>query len=107
MNTHEKIEAGRETVRKAKSNMNIYNDLLVIESLAAKGIPANEISPRDNVFTYNAWLSLGRQVKKGQHGVKIPVIMKKEHTTEHGQKEMKQFWKNVTVFHISQTTVIE
>lgn len=66
----------------------------VIQSFSDKGINPNEILPKENVFTYNAWRELGYQVKKDQHGIKVlPWI-----TKENGDK----FPKYSTVFHISQ-----
>ena len=72
----------------------------------AQGIPELEIIPRENVFTYHAWRAKGRQVRKGEHGVKIttyiPVPEKRndagELTREAGRRP-----KLATVFHISQT----
>jgi antirestriction protein ArdC len=43
----------------------------IFQGFAAKGIPEAEIKPRENVFTYQAWRALGRQVRRGEHSVKV------------------------------------
>ena len=60
----------------------------------------------ENVLTFNACaLSLGRVVRKGQHGVKvvtfIPCNIKDAKTGE--DKHIGRRPKTTTVFHISQT----
>ncbi|WP_164707324.1 ArdC-like ssDNA-binding domain-containing protein [Metapseudomonas otitidis] len=82
----------------------------IYEGFMDKGIELEDILPRENVFTYAAWQALGRQVRKGESGVKvvtmIPVTRK---TAEEGQPEAEDAEKprlmqrSVTVFHVSQT----
>ena len=43
----------------------------ILAGFTAMGIPEHEIKPRENVFTYHAWRALGRQVRRGEHGVKV------------------------------------
>jgi len=70
----------------------------IIAEFSARGIPADQIEPRVNVFTYNAWLALGRQVRKGEHGVRICVWV------DVGEGEdTKRIPRHSTVFHVSQT----
>lgn len=78
----------------------------IFEGFIEKGISEEDIIPRENVFTYNAWKALDRQVKKGEHGVKITTWIpckKKDKKTGKEEKFMRP--KNTTVFHISQTQV--
>ncbi len=88
-----------------KSWMNygsIYNGFL------EKGIAEEDIKPRENVFTFNAWKALGRRVKKGEHGVRI-VAFRKTTKTDSETGEVKSYsspWYS-TVFHVSQTVPIE
>ncbi|PUA41541.1 hypothetical protein C5U62_31715 [Pseudomonas protegens] len=72
------------------------------------GIPSEDIKPRVNVFTFNAWKALGRVVKKGQHGVKIVTVIpctKKDEAT--GESVPVKKVKTTTVFHISQTEALD
>ena len=65
--------------------------------------------PRENVFTYNAWLAKGRQVRKGEHGVKavtfVPMTLKDKRDPSK-KIESRRPW-TTTVFHISQTDPIQ
>lgn len=92
------------------------NYLPVIAEFTARGIPEQDILPKENVFTFNAWKALGRYVRKGEKGVKIAVWKQ-----VNGKKSEPQFDENeklispnekdanglycagATVFHISQT----
>ena len=64
---------------------------VIIAGFVAKGIPEHEIRPRENVFTYHAWRALGRQVRRGEHGVKvttwIPAAGKEETDPTTGEKK--------------------
>ena len=97
-------EIQAQALQNAKSQNSLMNFETIIEGFTAKGIPADAITPRENVFTFNAWKALGRVVSKGQSGVKIltfiPVEIKDAETGEI-TKAMKQ--RSTTVFHISQT----
>ena len=63
-------------------------------------IASREIKPRENVFTYNAWQALKRQVRKGESGVKIITwIPCKDKDSENS----RMLCKRSTVFHVSQT----
>jgi len=79
----------------------------IISGFIAKGIPENDIRPRENVFTVPAWNALGRRVKAGEHGVKICVFLKGEKAEQQPDGTEKIItWsspRSTTVFHISQT----
>lgn len=74
----------------------------------AKGIDAADIEPRVNVFTYHAWLALGRQVRKGEHGVRVTTFipMTKTDATTGEKKPIGRRARGTTVFHVSQTDPI-
>lgn len=86
----------------------------IFAGFMAKGIPEDEIRPRENVFTYNAWRALGRQVRRGEHGVKVSTFIPMDKKTgetdaETGDEKRVQLGKRAwtaTVFHISQTDPI-
>src|SRR5438067_13372458 len=60
-----------EAVSRAASGQSFANWPAILTGFAAKGIPASDVRPRENVFTYHAWRALGRQVRRGEHGVKV------------------------------------
>ena len=97
-----------EALARAQSGQSLVNYPGIFDGFTAKGIPADQILPRENVFTYGAWLALGRQVRKGEHGVKVVtrIVQTKEKTDpETGEVQVKAWsrpWTG-TVFHISQT----
>ena len=48
-----------EALARAVSGQSFGNWPAIIDGFMAKGVPEREILPRENVFTYNAWLALG------------------------------------------------
>lgn len=101
--TKEEVKA--QALANATGNSSVANYDAIYEGFMEKGIDEEDILPRENVFTYNAWLALGRQVKRGEHGVKITTwvgtTQKDEETGE--RRPGKRRPKTTTVFHISQT----
>lgn len=88
----------------ATQNESVANYDAIFEGFEAMGIEEDNIKPRENVFTYNAWKALKRQVMKGQHGVKVVTWVPMSKTDkETGEKESFKRQKSTTVFHISQT----
>ena len=43
----------------------------VVKEFSNRGIPVDEIKPKENVFTFGKWIKRGRSVRKGETGVKI------------------------------------
>jgi len=76
--------------------MNTYQKTLA-KSLGVKALI-------DNVFTYNAWKALGRQVNKGEHGVKVVTWID---ATDKITGLPTKLCRASTVFHISQTSPIQ
>jgi antirestriction protein ArdC len=74
--------------------------MILLVEFSARGIDAH---PRHDVFTYAAWQALGRHVKKGEHGVAVPVYVDKETVNEDGTKDERTIRTTAHVFHISQT----
>jgi hypothetical protein len=64
---------------------------IIVAGFTAKGIAAADIKPRENVLTFHGWLAKRSAVKKGEHGVRVPV------------GKGKRFY---TVFHESQTEAV-
>src|SRR5215813_10073449 len=61
----------QEALSRAVSGQTLSNWPAIIAGFTAKGIPEADIRPRENIFTYHAWRALGRQVRRGEHGVKV------------------------------------
>ncbi len=99
-------ETQSEALSRAQRGLSFSNYPAIMVGFSEKGIPESEIKPRVNVFTYQAWLKLGRQVRKGEHGVKvvtwIPIDEKRNASGEVTSKAGKRC-KSATVFHESQT----
>lgn len=105
-----KQEVQQEALTRAQGNGSVRNYGAIFAGFAEMGIPESDILPRENVLTYHAWQALGRQVKKGQHGVQITTwipVSKKVTDPETGEEKKDTFRrpKLATVFHISQTQV--
>ena len=100
-------EKQSQALSNAISNQSTMNYTPIIQGFMGKGIPIDDIKPRENVFTFNAWKALGRSVKKGEHGVKVItfVPMSSKSENENGEQETRS-WRRpwtTTVFHVSQT----
>ena len=97
-----------EALSRATSNLSMLNYPAIYEGFAEKGI--SDVMPRENVFTYNAWRAKGRQVRKGEHGVKVVTWIdckSKEIDPDTGERKGYKRQKQTTVFHVSQTDSIQ
>jgi hypothetical protein len=93
-----------ESLQRAKNGDSLLNYPSIMTGFIAKGINASDIIPRENVFTYNAWKALGRQVSNGQNGVKV-VTWIDAHDKITGLPT--KLCRSSTVFHVSQTELIQ
>jgi hypothetical protein len=104
-----------EALHRATTGQSLTNYVPIIQGFTEKGIPADDIRPRENVFTFNAWRELGRTVRRGEHGVKVLTYI----TTEPNAKDRARLeqagqpitparrpW-TTTVFHVSQTEALQ
>ena len=97
-----KAEQQADALNRAQTGLSSANYAAILEGFADRGI--YDAEPRVNVFTYNAWQELGRQVQKGQRGVKITTwIQCQSKPDASGEREGYRRRKAVAVFHISQT----
>ena len=115
-----KEQMQQEALSRAVSGQSLANWPAILAGFMAKGIPESAIRPRENVLTYEAWRALGRQVRRGEHGVKVctfvPCERKAEPTGEDCDgvideaprkgRGYRRPWR-ATVFHISQTDPID
>ena len=106
--TNEEIQ--ESALNRARTGTAKTNYHAIFQGFAEKGIPCDQIKPRENIFTFQAWKALGRKVKKGEHGIKICTFMpcQKEQKNESGEIKIIYYSKPwiSTVFHISQTESI-
>ena len=102
LTTDERNARREESLSRAIGTIQSQNDSVVEMHYAALGIHA---TPRVDVFTYNAWQALGRQVRKGEHGCRLTVWIHPSPSATN--KEPKPFPKSTTVFHVSQTDAID
>ncbi len=107
-NTPEVNDRHAEALQRAVSSQSVSNYGTIFDGFLARGIAEDDILPRTNIFTYAAWRALGRQVCKGEHGVRICTFVpmdSKETDPETGKVKIKTSSRPrmTTVFHISQT----
>jgi hypothetical protein len=97
-----------EALARTTSGLSMSNYPTIYGGFTAKGIPESEIKPRENVFTYNAWRALGRQVRRGEHGVKVLTFIDCQKRDEDTGQLKERFRRpsSPTVFHVSQTDEI-
>ncbi len=105
-------EIQNEALTRAVTGQSGRNYSAIFRGFTSRGIPEDEINPRENVFTYQAWRALGRQVRKGEHGIKICTFIpmdSKETDPDTGEVKIKTSSRprTTTVFHVSQTDEIE
>ncbi|MCH8823335.1 MAG: DUF1738 domain-containing protein [Planctomycetes bacterium] len=96
-----------EALDRAQNGQSVSNYPTIYAGFEALGIATAAILPRINIFSYRAWKAKGRQVRRGEHGVKVVTYLPTEKKVkqpdgsekiEHGKRP----WR-ATVFHISQT----
>ncbi len=105
---HQSAVNQREALSRAISGQSVANYAQIYRGFMARGIPESEIKPRENVFTYDTWRALGRQVRRGEHGVRVLTFIDREKKDEQ-TGEVKETYRRpwfTTVFHISQTDVV-
>jgi N-terminal domain of anti-restriction factor ArdC len=105
----------QEALSRAASGQSLTNWPAIIHGFIAKGIPEADIRPRENVFTYHAWRALGRQVRRGEHGVKVTTFVPvktdaaEQTDADEGKARNRRFGRpwTATVFHVSQTDAVQ
>ena len=101
-------EKQQEALSRATGGMTLSNYPAIYSGFMERGIPEADIQPRVNVFTYDAWRALGRQVCKGEHGVRVVTFIDTVRTEVDPNtdlefpKHSRRPW-TTTVFHVSQT----
>ena len=102
--TRSREEIQREALANAQNGTSEANYDAIFEGFAEMGIDPDDVIPRENVLTFNAWKALGRVVRRGQHGVRVATFVPCTKTdTATGEESKFRMPKTTTVFHISQT----
>ena len=101
-------ERRTEALGRATTGTAWTNYPAIIQGFADRGIPVDEIRPRENVFTFESWRALNRFVRKGEHGIRIITWIegsKERANQETGELETVayRFPRSTVVFHVSQT----
>ena len=99
-----------EALSRAVNGQSLGNYPAIFAGFVAKGIPETAIKPRENVFTYQAWRALGRQVRRGEHGVKVVTFIdcrSKELDVDTGERKVIRRPWTTPVFHVSQTEALK
>lgn len=109
--TVNRAERAKRALNNALNERSSANYPAILEGFSEKGIPVDEIRPRENVFTYNAWLAMGRQVRRGERGVRIVTWVDAKGRQSEGdgaatERQGFRFARNTTVFHVTQTDPI-
>lgn len=95
----------QEALDHARQSDSTANYAAIFQGFAAKGI--EDIQPRVNVFTFHAWKALGRQVRNGEHGIKVCTWIPMTKKDDSGEAQpIGRKPKMTTVFHVSQTDPI-
>jgi hypothetical protein len=113
LSAEERREMQQEALSRAANPIGpLTNFVPIIQEFAARGIPVDDIRPRENVFTYHAWRALGRQVRKGEHGVRVTTFVPmtqrdKDQPIDSASGEARKFTTmrpaTAVVFHVCQT----
>ena len=113
--TRERLQA--EALSRAMHGQSTANLGEIVKGFMAMGVPEPDILPRENVFTFWAWKALGRQVRKGERGVRVTTWVESRKRLQANHRDQRsdeadvaadantraRFSRPVTVFHISQT----
>lgn len=108
-----KQEIAAEALHNATTGQALSNYPAIYRGFMERDIAEADIKPRENVFTYRAWQALGRQVRKGEHGVKIVTwvaMTRLDKRPEAMGTEIEETYRRprtTTVFHVTQTDPIQ
>lgn len=101
-------ELQSRALAKARGGESTCNYRAIIQGFLALGIAVEDIQPRDNVLTFNAWRALGRSVMQGQRGVRVITFIAVASKGQDGEQEKaRSMPRSTTVFHISQTALLD
>src|SRR5436190_24232583 len=98
-----------ESLQRATSGLSFLNYETIIREFLARGIPADQIIPRENVLPFQAWKAPGRHVRRGEHGVRIltwipsgSMVSDVDQLTGAPSKQQRYRPASQVLFHVSQ-----
>jgi len=98
----------QKALNRIQSNPSVANFSAVYAAFAEKGIPMDNIKPKENVLTFTAWKAKGRCVKKGEKGVKVVSWIEIEgKPAKQGEKTTRKQPIRACLFHVTQTKALD
>ncbi len=94
-------EEKQAALDKVLSSASYANYPAIFDGFMERGFSPEDIRPRENIFTYRAWQAQGRQVKRGEKGVRISSWIPMNKKGDEKSKTMRH--RIVSVFHVDQT----
>ena len=98
----------------ATTVQSLRNYPVIFDFYAARGIATDDIDPQKNVLTFKAWKALGRVPRKPddwptdqKYGCTIAKWQPFKKKNKEGSEERAGYWRDVTVFHVSQTVPLD
>lgn len=90
------MKRAKMTTEQAKQfkGMSVGNMALVMQGLNGKCA----CEPYADVFTYGRWRALGHQVRRGEHGIRLPVIVETEDKNDEGEVVARKLLHSSAVF---------
>ena len=99
-----RAELQAEALARAQDGLPNANYVAIYSAFIARGLAEADIESRVNVLTYHAWRAKGRQVRKGERGVRVVTFIPTK--DKDGEPDGgKRPW-SATVFHVSQTDAV-
>lgn len=89
-------------------SFSVANAAAVLAAIQQRGCSCQ---PYEDVFTFQRWIAQGRAVRKGEHGIRLPVIVERsaqKRNDETGEEETRTYrlWRLSHVFCRCQTDPI-
>jgi hypothetical protein len=107
MTQEQRLTMQANALQRAQTGTSIQNEMIVLMEFQSRGIPANQMHPRENCLTFHAWKAKGRSVMKGEHGVKVDTYFPRIETDlSTGQERECLVRRTAVIFHESQTRAL-
>lgn len=96
-----------EDARTFSAGERVSSIVRVTQALAELARPGCTCEPYLDVFTFNRWRAQGRTVRRGEHGIKLPVIVSGQKTDDRtGETETFRMRRTSAVFCRCQTDAL-
>jgi antirestriction protein ArdC len=98
----EREQMQRAALERARNPRLGPNIARVLAECAERGFVDPPPVPGRTVLTFTAWRALGRTVRRGERGIRIPVVIPTPNDPETGEPG-RRIIHTAAVFHVSQT----